>query len=387
LGRSGAALLVAFLAAGACSPESDSGTSPPRDGGRDDAGDSRGDVAADGIPDRGDDSRTDPGTDPGTDGPPVCDENRFEVAYAPTRLMILLDDSGSMNEGFVRTKWEQAKEALTTLLEAWAGSGRLVFGFDVFPDFECVETPGFCCDVTHPVVADCEPDNEAALASLIASTPAPTWDFDTPLCSAIDRFNDASYAPRFTEGDGERYLVVVSDGEEECNGTDYPATCGAGPTYPGAVSVVTSLLSRGIRTLVIGFGSGVSPEQLGVIAAHGGTAYPEYFVASDGAALQAAFESIASEIVSCEFDVDWDSLASGASRDPALVNFYCKADEADPTGPENIVPFDDGCADGGGWTWVDEDTVAFCEAACNDLLLAGRCAVVAATFGCESILI
>jgi hypothetical protein len=145
-------------------------------------------------------------------------------------------------------------------------------------------------------------------------------------------------------------------------------------------------LSNGVKTFVIGFGSGADPTQLNVIASNGGTEYDQYIEATDGNALQAAFEGIASAVVSCEFEVDWSSLEPGTSTDPSLVNFYCLENENDPISEDNIVFFDEGCANGGGWDWLDDDTVIFCEDAC-DMLKSGACAKIVATFGCESVVI
>jgi len=290
-----------------------------------------------------------------------------------------------MDSGVGTTKWQQAKTALNNLLSIWNGSGQIDFGFDVFPDFECESAAGlFCCDVTHAVVSDTAPDNELNIATIMMNAAAPTSKMDTPLCSGMDMFNSPTYAPNFTEGDGDRFLLVVSDGQEECNGSDFPTTCGSSPQYSGAVDVVSELLGNGIKTFVIGFGSGADPTQLNVIAANGGTDFNQYIEATDGTALQAAFEAIASAVVNCEFDVDWDSLEPGTSTDPNLVNFYCLEDENDEVSEDNIIFFDEGCADGAGWDWLDNDTVIFCDQAC-EMLKSGACAEVVATFGCDSV--
>src|SRR5512137_2662355 len=93
----------------------------------------------------------------------ACFETEFTVKNEPAALMILLDNSGSMDSGIGETKWEKAKTALVGLLESYAGTSKIAFGFDVFPDFEC---SGFCCDVSHAVVSDCALDNESALVTL-----------------------------------------------------------------------------------------------------------------------------------------------------------------------------------------------------------------------------
>jgi hypothetical protein len=355
-----AAVAVLAFVLPACEPGSGAGTSAG-DGDVDGDADGDGDADADGDGDGDGDSDT------------FCDEQDFAIVYQPARLMILLDNSGSMKSKtglFDPTKWEQAKTAIIGLLQGFQGSGSFEFGFDVFPDFQC---QGFCCDVSHPVVADCAPDAEGELISFVGAAPEPLGEFDTPLCDGMDRFNDPSYAPAFTGGDGPRYLVVVSDGKEECNGGGYSTMCGGAPGYPGAVQIVQELLAGGVRTFVIGFGSGVDPAQLNVIAGNGGTDFGQYFVASGQEQLQAAFETIATAAVSCEFALDEPE----ASADPDNVNFYFD---------EEVVPHDEGCQQGSGWDWLDAEhtQVVFCEAACAELQ-SGGVEVVSAKFGCPTV--
>jgi hypothetical protein len=338
------------------------------DGDADADSDSDTDADSDGDTDSDGDSDTD--TDSDTDDE-VCSAQDFKIEYSPTRLMILLDNSGSMDDGIFggASKWKQAKSALTTLLTTWNGTGQIEFGFDVFPDFQC---KGFCCDVSNPVVADCAVNAEQTLINMIGQAPAPPGEFDTPLCDGMNMFNTPSYAPAFVAADATRYLLVVSDGKEECNGGGYSTSCGKGPNFPGAAKIVSDLLNSGIKTYVIGFGSGVDAKQLNVIAQAGGTGESSYFNANNGTQLQQVFESIASSVVSCMYEID----APDASADPDQVNFYFD---------DELVYNDDGCAKGQGWTWTDatHTKVEFCKAAC-DQLQGGQVDVVSAQFGCPT---
>ena len=109
------------------------------------------------------------------------------------------------------------------------------------------------------------------------------------------------------------------------------------------------------------------------IANQGGTT--AYYEAADPSAFVNTLQTIVGDVVSCEFDIDWDSLPDEASQDPNMVNFY---------GDGGLIPYDENCEDGSGWHWIDSDTVEFCEDACADLK-SGTWGTVTATFGCESI--
>ena len=54
-----------------------------------------------------------------------------------------------------------------------------------------------------------------------------------------------------------------------------------------------------IRTYVVGFGSGVSDEELTAIAENGGTVLGDWIPASDVDELAAAFETVLSEMLEC----------------------------------------------------------------------------------------
>jgi len=358
--------LILIISICGCAADSDGANTHASDN-KGKGGSSDTDTDSDSDADSGADSDSDSDSDSD-----VCDEQDFSIEYNPTRLMILLDNSGSMDSGGLGqdTKWVQAKKALITLLNTWSGTGQIEFGFDVFPDFEC---SGFCCDVSHPVVEDCKLNNEANLISIIQNAPAPPGEFDTPLCDGMDMFNNSSYAQRFTAPGANRYLLVVSDGQEECNGAAYTEKCGSAPAYAGAVTIVSNLLSNGIKTFVIGFGSGVDPTQLNVIAREGETGFDNYFIATNQAQLQQAFESIASSVLSCEFTLD----EPDATADPDKVNFYFD---------DVVVPYDEDCAQDTGWSWTDDahKSVTFCEASCRKIQ-DGEVDTVSAKFGCPSV--
>ena len=97
-----------------------------------------------------------------------------------------------------------------------------------------------------------------------------------------------------------------------------------------------------------------------------------FLVADDSASLLDAFDTIAEAVVPCEYDID----DPDASADPDKVNFYFD---------DEVVPYDEDCAEGIGWTWTDEShtAVEFCNLACDQLLL--DVSMVTAKFGCPTV--
>jgi hypothetical protein len=135
-----------------------------------------------------------------------------------------------------------------------------------------------------------------------------------------------------------------------------------------------ALLAAGIKTITVGYGDNADEEALDAIAAAGGTEFDEYLPAVDSEALQDALETVGGSIISCIFEID----EPDASADPDNVNFYFD---------DEVVPYDEDCAAGVGWTWVDppdNTMIEFCEEACNELQ-GGLVDEVSAKFGCPTV--
>jgi hypothetical protein len=118
------------------------------------------------------------------------------------------------------------------------------------------------------------------------------------------------------------------------------------------------------------------------IATAGGT--NQYYPATDTASFVSTLETITQKVASCEFELSFDDLPISASRDPALVNIYCKGSAEEEPGQSNVIRLDEGCANGHGWDWVDSNTLRLCDKACAKVR-DGGCAVVSSTFGCQSV--
>jgi len=313
------------------------------DGDTDSDGDLDSDIDADGDSDAG-------------DGGNVCAEQDFDIKFLPVRLMILQDMSGSMSEG-TPTKWSQAKGALNPILDQWGND--IEFGFDRFPNDNN-------CGVSAPVIVDCASGNAANIKTRInAISP----NGHTPLYCAMNQFTNASYAPNFTSKEALSYLLLVSDGAGNCG-----QNCSGNSDESAQLlsQVTAQLLTMGIKTYVVGFGTGVSAQQLNAIVAAGGTGSSTYINAQNQQDLQNAFNDIASSVVSCTYEIK----APAATADPNNVNFYFDG---------NVVGYDDKCTNGSGWQWTDatHTRVEFCDKACQKLK-SGQVKKISAKFGCPT---
>ncbi len=313
-------------------------------------------------------------TDESADSDTTCHEQGFDVTITPVRLMILQDVSKSMN---VNDKWTQAKTALSDMLTNFASS-EIEFGFDSFPNIGDNK-----CKVSDPVKYDCGLIGATDLAANLQTLPDPTSS--TPLCQAMENFNPSvtpGYADLFTASDADSYLLLVSDGDDWQCGCDPAPDGGIIPLDAGIIDqlgdTAAELIGQGIRTFVIGFGTGSSSDQLNSIAQNGGTGSSTYIVADDQTALQTALNSIAGSVVSCTYELD-----DPGNVDLNKVNFYLD-------GSSVALIYNQECTDPAvspvntGWTWVDpsvKDAVRFCDAACDTFSSATD---IGAKFGCPT---
>lgn len=292
----------------------------------------------------------------------VCDEQNIIIKRSPVRLMILQDLSSSMKD----SRWQQAKAALIKMLETFKGQ-NIQFGFNIFPSGSAFMA---YCEVNAPLMMDCAPNNEDALIALLNGIADDDPSGLTPLWLGMNNFTNPSFAPVFMTADTiPKYLLVVSDGEDDC-GTS--GTIG-GIVSTSQLSQLTSGLSGfGIKTFVIGFGMGAGSNQLNAIASAGGTPFNTFLDAQDQQGLEDALYTIASTVASCDYEVD----SPDASADPNQVNFYFD---------DEIVYFDENCAKGVGWTWADSShkKILLCAQACQQLNTGVR--KISAKFGCPSI--
>jgi hypothetical protein len=218
------------------------------------------------------------------------------------RLFVLLDRSGSMSEG-TPTKWDQAREALQTLMTGPAAAD-IEFGFGTFP------TDGNCAIdglIAYPV-----PSANASIVDSFFTSNSPNGN--TPLGFAFEYLTTDTEA-NLLDSSYLNALLVVSDGVDTCY-VDCMTHCAGSPTpfrclmdcETEADALVTESLTnstitlrdtRQIRTYVIGFGADVSDTQLSAIANNGGTMLDRWIPAGNVDDLTAALQTIIDEMWQC----------------------------------------------------------------------------------------
>lgn len=352
--------------------DSDSDTDNDTDGDSD--GD--GDADSDGDSDSDGDGDVDGDGDGDADGDgDLCAEQDFNIERTIVRMMILLDASGSMQGA----KWQQATAAVKSVLNKY--DFMIDFGFDSFPNM------GNQCFVNSPIIADCAKENAQNIIQKMGAIQVNPI-MATPLGCAMKNFMKPAYAPVFGEKHFPSYLLVVSDGVDDCglqcanpmvNFTNIMSKKVFPPDY---IEITTSLLNDyGIKTFVIGFGQGANPEDLNAIAESGGTSRKTFIDAADQASLEKSMGKIAGTVVSCVFEV---AEQDDTKVDLNKTNLYT----IDKDSKKEVIGYDEGCAKGKGWTWTNDkkNTVELCEETCTKLK-DGTARGISATFGCPTVMV
>jgi len=225
-----------------------------------------------------------------------CGGQHLDLSYVPPNLGIVLDRSCSMTKalaGTTTTKWQAAVAALRDVLTTYATDVR--WGLTMFPD-----TAGSACTqgtIPFPIGVHSAHQIEARLQAALGSGDA---DYpDDPCVTPIDTgVEQAATDPALADTDRKSYLLLVTDGAQ--------AGCSAGGSAAGAEDAVAQLFTAGIATYVVGFGSEVKASELDTLAVAGGvpnTGSNAYYQADTAAELDAVFQQIASQVVSCTYQV------------------------------------------------------------------------------------
>lgn len=270
-----------------------------------------------------------------------CGSQKAGAMAIPPNMLITLDRSCSMT-GMVAgsTKWQTAVKAINTMLTKY--TAKIRFGLILFPD-----TEGDRC-TQGAIPFDPAVGNEPKISTLLTNAlkaADPNYP-DGPCVTNIDTAIDqAAKSPALKDATRGNYVLLVSDGAQ--------AGCNVAGGDAGTEKIIADLLTKGVKTAVIGFGAGVDGAQLDKFAVAGGmptTGATKYYKAEDAASLDKALAAIAGAALGCTYKLD-----------------------KTPDDPTKIFVFFDGtkevARDGtNGWTYDPAtNSVTFHGAACNAL--------------------
>lgn len=278
----------------------------------------------------------------------VCAEQDLDLELAGVKAMLLVDASSSMgNSLFGEDKWTAARAAVETLVtdpehdDTW-------FGLHAFPYNWLGLLP--TCETQSKPAIDLAQDSGTDILKWMKNN-HPGIVSLTPLLNSLKYYQGAN-PTLLHDSTTSNYLVLLSDGADNC----YVPTGLQNYRKHNLLTGITNDLESvvGIKTIAVGFGDGVSQNELNAIAKNGGSTFDQFVAASDGPALKKAFEEIAKSIRPCKYllpppDADWDSTK---------VNFYFD---------DVLVERDRTHANGWDWTRSDELEVEFFGLACEQI--------------------
>jgi hypothetical protein len=254
------------------------------------------------------------------------------------------------------------------------------------------------------VLLDIAPENAAAIADVVGGGPNDVLTaLGTP--TAVTLETAKPYLDGVTDG-LDKYVLLATDGAPNCDPTAAFEGCRCtGMVTPGApcstdwwclndqntIAAAEALYLAGYRVYVLGIGDSMEwGDVMDAIAFAGGTGQ---YIPADSQEFEDKLTEIVGGIMTCEFDVDWESLPPLTNKDPDKVNFFCKQNQDEPNikdpakGTVNVIPGNPDCANGKtGWTWTDDTNTAIkmCEDECTKLK-SGGCPVITAEFGCSTV--
>jgi len=334
-----------------------------------------------------------------------CGGTRVEATLAPVNVLLVVDKSGSMTDqpqGFSLDKWSAMKQALGAALSSAPESVR--FGFLAYPYASAVTIPldcagELCCTVTEggePINVPVAPRNEDAIGAALAQL---SPGGGTPTAAALARALAYFTQEEGRDLDGDRYVLLATDGGPNCNGglscdasactpnLDGAAQCAGVNCCEGAgefclddeavIAQIEELRSAGIATFVVGIpGTENYTPSLDAFARAGGVprtgAEHDYFsvsAASGVSGLTSVLKSITTELLrSCEIAL------TEAPEQPSLVNVAIDCEVLPKEGES-------------GWEYDDAEaptTLTIRGPACDDIKAQGA-RRVDVVYGCTTI--
>jgi hypothetical protein len=228
--------------------------------------------------------------------PETCGDQLARFDRAKPNILVILDRSLSMDED---DKWDQATAALSQMALNLADDLRL--GLAVFSGLSGGGQQT-CADPTLRLTM-----GEHTSAEVQASFAGVSPGGATPMTRALEVARTSGWVSDSadpSDATRKKNVLLVTDGQPNClTPQDY-----RDEDPDGAVAAAGAFEAAGVPVYVVGFGNGVSPATLDLLAEAGGTDNPNdaahrYYQANNGTDLEAALLAIGSAIVSCDLAV------------------------------------------------------------------------------------
>lgn len=252
----------------------------------------------------------------------VCEVIRAAADPTVPDMLIVLDRSGSMTMG---RRWMPSVSAIKSVTEQL--QSQIAFGLAMFPAppadpsmvvgdaFACLTAPDpqMCLDAIDAqacapggIIIPTAVDNAAMIGQTL-DTVTPQGGTPTPetLQTLVAEYANQSVGP--DQNVVLKYILLVTDGQPTCPNGD-----GAEVTQPdidASNAAVEALTAAGVKTYVIGYdtntpGNEMLAQVLDGFAQRGGTGETMHYPVEDEASLLAVLQGIASELVSCTYELD-----------------------------------------------------------------------------------
>jgi hypothetical protein len=280
---------------------------------------------------------------------PICADVELQADRVIPTVILVIDQSGSMNDQFgnAGSRWNVLRDFL--LLDP----GGLISDLQSQVRFGLAMYSAKSDDNGHPVgecplVSSIAPalDNYASIAQ--AYRAAEPID-DTPTGDAIDKIVDG-LGLNMPDHVGSTALILATDGEpDRCEELD-PQTPSA---QQESIAAVTRAYSMGVRTFIISVGNEVGKQHQQDVANAGvghkpGDPDAMYWEAGDDKTLRDALVQIVGSQLSCEIALNGSVEGGDACRGKVLFN------------SQPLI-----CNDKDGWELVDPKHIALKGAACD----------------------
>jgi hypothetical protein len=316
-----------------------------------------------------------------------CGESQFVLEVNPTRIMLVLDKSGSM----VSNTWDHDDDPSTDEVTRWSSlhatvdlatsafDGSIDYGMLLYPSLEATSTyDANACVVANAPEVPVAPQNATAIMNALPPANATNAiQGGTPSATAV---SVALEELRGFDASLPRAILFITDGEANCR-ADAGVVTQLFEVYDDTLHTLVedAWTAEGIPTYVVGIAirdeilpvavdgtpDGINPhEQLNLLAEQGGRPQQGgdalYYAATNQLELEAALSEIAAEQFDCVVDLVPEP------EHPTFVKIEINGVE---------YPRLADCAAGDGWVYSNPDgpydTIVLCGAACDTLATTG----------------